>query len=74
MSCSDHSGYWYAPRSRHPDGLLQAKSCAADGLCLFCEEPLPPAYRRPRLICGSRACRLAYIAAWRRDRRFRGAA
>jgi hypothetical protein len=57
----------YEKRTRHPDGLLQAKACRQDGCCVFCEEPLTGI---KRVICGSRECRRAYIAAYFRDRRF----
>jgi len=63
----------YERRTRHPDGLLQAKACRQDGCCVFCEEPLPPPalHFKRRVICGSVDCTKAYHAAYFRDRRFK---
>ena len=70
--------YLYEPRTRHPDGLEQAKACRITGCCIFCEEPLPPTTNKrakyptnPPFLCGSLECKQAHYRAWRRDRWFR---
>lgn len=59
-------------RPAHADGLIRAKQCAAEGLCLFCESPAKNTKGRKRLICGRLCCFRAYHRAYGRDRRLRG--
>lgn len=62
----------------HHDGLRRALQLRGPGCCAFCEERIARPRRgnpgRHRVICTRRACQRAYLAAWKRDARMRGAA